>query len=75
MVRPDRLAAGMTGRDAAPAPAGDPLTIERIAAFDPPREYRLDPRGRYVAFSQEAGGARQLFLAPLRGGPTIQLTA
>jgi dipeptidyl aminopeptidase/acylaminoacyl peptidase len=52
-----------------------PLTIERILGFEPAREYRFDPRERFVAFTQEAGGARQLFVLPLRGGPAVQLTA
>ncbi len=46
-----------------------------MLAFDPGRAYRLDPRQRWVAFTQEAGGARQLFLLPLRAGPAVQLTA
>ncbi len=58
----------------AAAPA-DGLTIERILAVDPAREYRLDPRDRFVACTREAGGARQLFLLPLRGGQAVQLTA
>ena len=64
--------------DQAPPAAGgaaDGLTIERILAVDPGREYRVDPRERFVAFTREAGGARQLFLMPLRGGPTVQLSA
>jgi dipeptidyl aminopeptidase/acylaminoacyl peptidase len=55
--------------------SADPLTIEHIVGFDPAREYRLDPRQRFLAYTQEAAGARQLWLAPLRGGPTVQLTA
>ncbi len=54
---------------------GAPLSIEHILAFEAPREYRLDPRQRWVAFTAEAGGARQLHLLPLRGGPLVQLTA
>ncbi|HEY7828821.1 MAG TPA: DPP IV N-terminal domain-containing protein, partial [Candidatus Limnocylindrales bacterium] len=46
-----------------------------MLAFDSGREYRLDPRQRWVAFTQEAGGARQLFLLPLRSGSAVQLTA
>jgi dipeptidyl aminopeptidase/acylaminoacyl peptidase len=59
-------------------PAGRPgehLTIEHIVAVEPGREFRLDPRGRSVAFTQEAAGTRQLFILTLRGGATIQLTA
>ena len=61
--------------DSSNGPSGTPLTIERILAFDPAREYRLDPRQRWVALTQEAGGTRQLFLLPLRAGPPVQLTA
>ena len=49
--------------------SSDPLTVERILGFDPAREYRLDPRQRFIAYTQEAAGARQLFILPLRGGP------
>jgi len=58
-----------------PAGSSDPLTIERLLGFDQAREYRLDPRQRFIAYTQEAAGARQLFLASLRGGPATQLTA
>ncbi len=61
---------------AEPRPAtSELLTIERATAFDPPREYRLHPRDRQIAYTAEAGGARQLFVMPLRGGPAVQLTA
>jgi dipeptidyl aminopeptidase/acylaminoacyl peptidase len=61
--------------DPASASNGTPLSIEHVVAFEPPREYRLDPRQRWIAFTAEAGGARQLHLLPLRGGPIVQLTA
>ncbi len=51
------------------------LTIEALVAIDPPREYRLHPRDRTVAYTAEAAGARQLFTLPLRGGYPTQLTA
>ncbi len=51
------------------------LTIEQIVGFDPPREFRLHPRDRSIAYTTEAGGARQLVVQPLRGGPASQLTA
>ncbi len=57
------------------ASPGDPLTVERAVAFEPPREFRLHPRDRWVAYTDEAGGARQLFMLPLRGGPAVQVTA
>jgi dipeptidyl aminopeptidase/acylaminoacyl peptidase len=53
----------------------DGLTIEQAAAVESPREFRLSPDGRRVAFTAEAGGARQVFLMPTRGGYPEQLTA
>ena len=56
------------------APAG--LTIEAIVAVESPREFRLHPRDRVVAYTAEAGGARQLFTLSLRGrDAATQLTA
>ena len=40
-----------------------------------PREFRLHPRDRVVAYTAEAAGARQLFTFSLRGGHPTQLTA
>ena len=51
------------------------LTIEAIVAVDSPREFRLHPRDRVVAYTAEAAGARQLFTLPLRGGSATQITA
>jgi dipeptidyl aminopeptidase/acylaminoacyl peptidase len=74
----------MSGRRAASEPAkrggrgqGQPggLTIEQIVAVESPREFRLHPRDRFVAYTSEAAGARQLFVLPLRGGYPVQLTA
>ena len=42
----------------------DCLTIEQAAAVESPREFRLSPDGRRVAFTAEAAGARQIFLMP-----------
>ena len=53
----------------------DGLTIEQAAAVEAPREFRLAPDGRRVAFTAEAAGARQIFLMPVRGGYPEQLTA
>lgn len=53
----------------------NPLTVERIAAVEPGRDFRVNPRDRFVAFVADLGGARQLFALPLRGGPPRQLTA
>ena len=65
--------------DDAPAPAtgGSGLTIESIVAIDSPREFRIHPRDRVVAFTAEVGGARQLMTMSLRGtgAPPTQLTA
>jgi Tol biopolymer transport system component len=54
-----------------------PATVDdqRVTAFDPPREFRLHPRDRSVAYTAESGGTRQLFVMPLRPGVPIQLTA
>ena len=60
---------------ASPSQAGDPLTIEHVVGFDSPREFRLHPRERSVAYTAESAGARQLFVLPLRGGSASQLTA
>lgn len=51
------------------------LTVEQAAAIEPPREFRLSPDGRHVAFTAEAAGARQIFTMPLRGGYPEQITA
>jgi dipeptidyl aminopeptidase/acylaminoacyl peptidase len=53
----------------------DGLTIEQAAAIEPPREFRLSPDGRRIAFTAEAAGARQVFLMAVRGGYPEQLTA
>lgn len=56
---------------------GPPATLsaEAIAAVDSPREFRLHPRNRTVAYTAESGGARQVFTLSLRGGYPTQLTA
>ena len=56
---------------------GPPATLsaEAIAAVDSPREFRLHPRDRTVAYTAESGGARQVFTLSLRGGYPTQLTA
>ena len=56
-------------------PLRDVLTIERIVAVEPLREFRLSPRERIVACTAEVAGARQILLLPLRGGRPTQLTA
>ncbi|MEX1171479.1 MAG: S9 family peptidase [Chloroflexota bacterium] len=61
----------------AAARIGGGLTIESMVAVEPPREFRVHPRDRVVAYTAEAGGARQLFTLSLRGTgvPATQLTA
>ncbi len=62
---PDRPASGGTG-----------LTIEAIVAVDSPREFRVHPRDRVVAFTAEPAGCRQLFVLSLRSGAVAtQVTA
>ncbi len=56
-------------------PVRDGLTVEQAAAIEAPREFRLSPDGRRVAFTWEAAGSRQIFLMPARGGFPEQLTA
>ncbi|HEX7948754.1 MAG TPA: S9 family peptidase [Candidatus Limnocylindrales bacterium] len=51
------------------------LPVEALVAVDAPREFRLHPRDRVVAYTAEAAGARQLFTLSLRGGYPTQLTA
>ncbi|HMA48067.1 MAG TPA: LpqB family beta-propeller domain-containing protein, partial [Frankiaceae bacterium] len=51
------------------------LPVEALVAIDAPREFRLHPRDRLVAYTAEAAGARQLFTLSLRGGYPTQLTA
>jgi dipeptidyl aminopeptidase/acylaminoacyl peptidase len=60
---------------ARPSSRRDALTIEAIVAIEPPREFRLHPRERIVAFTSEAAGARQLFTMSLRAGVPVQVTA
>src|SRR4029077_15008132 len=55
---------------------GTGLTIEAIVAVDSPREFRVHPRDRVVAYTADAAGARQLFVLSLRPGATAtQITA
>ncbi len=59
----------------APITPSPNLTVEAIVAVEAPREFRLHPRDRLVAFTAETAGARQLFTLALRGGYPSQLTA
>ena len=51
------------------------LTIERLVAVDSPREFRLHPRDRLVACTQELSGARQIAVVSLRDGSLQRVTA
>ena len=51
------------------------LSVEALVAVESPREYRLHPKVRLVAYTAESAGARQLFTLSLRGGYRTQLTA
>jgi dipeptidyl aminopeptidase/acylaminoacyl peptidase len=68
----------MADERGAPATGGGGgLTIESIVAVDWPKEFRVHPRDRVVAFTAEVGGARQLMTMSLRatGAPPVQVTA
>jgi dipeptidyl aminopeptidase/acylaminoacyl peptidase len=66
----------MADESSAPATGGAGLTIETIVAIDSPREFRIHPRDRIVAYTAETAGARQLYTMSLRtGAPPIQVTA
>lgn len=67
----------MAGEEGPPATGGSGLTVEAIVAVDSPREFRIHPRDRVVAFTAEAAGARQVFTLSLRGTgtPASQITA
>ena len=63
--------------ETAPATGGGGLTVEAIVAVDSPREFRVHPRDRVVAYTAEVGGTRQLMTLTLRttGAPPTQVTA
>ena len=66
-----------TDRSPGAATGSAGLTIEGIVAVEPPREFRINPRERLVAYTSEVAGARQLFTLSLRGtgAPATQITA
>ncbi len=66
-----------TDRSPGSATGSAGLTIEAIVAVESPREFRLNPRERAVAYTAEMAGARQLFTLSLRGtgAPATQITA
>ena len=53
----------------APTTPSPILTIEAIVAVEPPRDFRIHPRDRFVAYTAEAAGARQLFLCRCAAAP------
>ena len=65
-----RAPAGSAGGSAAAI-----LTPEAMVSVERPREFRLHPRDRIVAYTAEAAGSRQVFTLSLRGGYPTQLTA
>ena len=75
MADPERRPTPVGPRGAVGRARSDAPTIEAIVAVDPPREFRLSPRERIVAFTAEVAGSRQLLTMPLRGGPPRQVTA
>ena len=66
-----------TDRSPGAATGAAGLTIEGIVAVESPREFRINPRERIVAYTAELAGARQLFTLSLRGtgAPATQITA
>jgi dipeptidyl aminopeptidase/acylaminoacyl peptidase len=74
-VSPDPSPGRQRARPAGRARARDIPTVEQIVAVETPREFRLNPRDRSVAFTAEVAGARQLLTMPLRGGYPTQVTA
>jgi dipeptidyl aminopeptidase/acylaminoacyl peptidase len=73
MTQPEASPRGPLGASAGSVAAI--LSPEAIASVESPREFRLHPRDRLVAYTAEAAGARQLFSLSLRGGYPIRLTA
>ncbi|HEY8437413.1 MAG TPA: prolyl oligopeptidase family serine peptidase [Candidatus Limnocylindrales bacterium] len=73
----------MTRADGSARASGAPLaaatgglTIERLVAVDSPREVRVHPRDRLIVYTHESAGARQIFVASLRGNqPPVAVTA
>jgi dipeptidyl aminopeptidase/acylaminoacyl peptidase len=73
MTRADGPGGRASGAPVAAATGG--LTIERLVAVDPPREVRVHPRDRTIAYTAELAGARQIVVAALRGGTPNVITA
>ncbi len=73
MTRADGPGGRASGAPLAAATGG--LTIERIVAVEPPREIRVHPRDRVIAWTQTIAGARQIVVSSLRGGSPVPITA
>src|SRR5436190_517664 len=73
MTRADGPGGRASGAPLAVATGG--LTIERLVAVDPPREVRVHPRDRTIAWTAVVSGARQIVLGSLRGGTSTPITA
>ena len=58
-----------------PASVNSGLTIGSIVAVESPREFRLHPRDRSVAFTTTVAGVRQIVRMDLRGGYPVPVTA
>jgi dipeptidyl aminopeptidase/acylaminoacyl peptidase len=73
MTRADGAGGRASGAPLGAATGG--LTIERLVAVDSPREIRVHPRDRAIAYTHEVAGARQIVVASLRGGTPTAVTA
>jgi len=73
MTRADGPGARASGAPLAAATGG--LTIERLVTVDPPREVRVHPRDRTIAWTAAVSGARQIAVGSLRGGTPTPITA
>lgn len=72
---PEQASIAASGVADRPPHSDESLTIEHIVAVESPREFRLEPRGRSIAYTAEIGGARQIVVQPFRGGLPTQVTA
>ena len=73
MTRADGPGGRASGAPLAAATGG--LTIERLVTVDPPREVRVHPRDRTIAWTAAVSGARQIVVGSLRGGTPTPITA
>ena len=73
MTRADGPGGRASGAPLATATGG--LTIERLVTVDPPREVRVHPRDRTIAWTAAVSGARQIVVGSLRGGTPTPITA